>query len=138
MSSRKSSVAAVMLAAALSIECGVVGAQSIEAQAKIRAAIVQSTAAPEKSIEITFKSGGLTILIVNSSRNGSTHQGYTDDAQAAVQATVVAVKDDPDFAKLNSVRVKYIERSVSPPRDKILDSVEFRKNSTGTFILHVS
>ena len=138
MNSRKLIFAAVMLTAALSVDCGTVTAQSSEAQAKIRAAIVQSTAAPEKSIELTFKFGSLTILMVNSTLKGSTHQGYADDAHAAMQAAVLAVKDDPKFAKLNSVTVNYIERTASPQKDKILDSVEFRKNASGAFVLHLS
>jgi hypothetical protein len=75
---------------------------------------------------------------VNGSINGSTHQGYTDDAQAAVHAAILAVKDDPEFAKMSSIKINYIERKASSARDRVLDSVEFRKNSNGAFVLHTS
>ena len=138
MKSMTRSASVIALGAALMIGGSFAEAQSDAAQAKIRAAIVQSTAAPEKSIEVSLKTGVLTILLVNSNIIGSSHQGYIDDAQAAILATVLALKDDPDYADMNSIRVNYIKRSEAPQHDKIMDSVEFRRSVSGTYVLHTS
>jgi hypothetical protein len=138
MVSKKISVLAFALTTMMFMGCDITGAQSISAQSKIRSALELATADSRKAIEINFKTSVLVILLVNSSINGATHQGYSNDAQAAVHAVILAVKDDPEFAKMSSIKVSYIERKASLARDRILDSVEFRKNSSGAFVLHTS
>lgn len=118
--------------------CALVSAQTPESQARIEASVTQSIAAPENTVEMSLESNVLTIRRVNSAMNGSTHQGYMSEARAVALSVTSTIKDDPDYSKIVSIRVDYIYRTGVPSHDKIMDSVEFRKNSKGSFDLHLT
>jgi hypothetical protein len=138
MVSARLSGGVAVLTTLMMFACEIAGAQSLAVQAKIQAAVVQATAAPATSIEIALAAGVLTISRVNSTMKGSTHQGYIDDAEATVLTVVLAVRDEPEAIGITIIRVDYLQRSSSAKHDRILDSVEFRKNSGGVFVLHAS
>ena len=47
-----------------------------------------------------------------------------------------AILDHAEYKKVHAIRVQYLNRSGSPAKDKVFDTVDFRKNPQGAFEIH--
>ena len=46
------------------------------------------------------------------------------------------IGDKSEFKGIHTIRVQYLNRSGSPVKNKVIDSVEFRKGKNGKFEIH--
>jgi hypothetical protein len=92
----------------------------------------------DKEVEVAIEGGVLSIFRVNSNMNGAPHQLIQNEATSIAAAVSNAIAGKPEYKKIHTLRVNYLERSGSPVKNKIVDSVEFRKGRNGTFEIHVT
>ena len=125
-----------------------IGIWSVDAKAKaplkgasieaVRKAVAQDIGAQEDSLEIVQKGKILTITRVNSALNESTHQGRNDDATTIVAGVLKAIADKTEYKSLYSIYILYADRAVGSSKNKVIDTIEFRKNQKGEFEIHLT
>lgn len=72
---------------------------------------------------------------VNSTMNASTHQGRNNEATTiAAEFTRIGGR----YSSILSLSVEDVERAGTPAHDNIIDRIDFRKNTTGKFELHIT
>jgi hypothetical protein len=104
----------------------------------IRAAVVRNVGSQDSAVEASQASNVLIISRINSNMNGAPHQLINNEAVSIAGVVSKAIANTPYYETIHTIRVRYLDRLGSPPQDKVLDSVEFRKGSNGKFDLHVS
>ena len=111
-------------------------AQKQSATELMRLAVVKKIAAPDASVELGIKDNVLIVSRVNSPFNEGSHAGLNNEATAILNLVSKAVLNKPDYKALVSIRVNYVARTGTPIAEKIVDSLEFRKNPKGVFGPH--
>jgi len=104
----------------------------------IQSSIIKTIAAEDNTVEITLTDSVLTVLRVNSNQNASSHGGRNNEAASIAAVSAKALETDEASASVHTIYVKYVRRVSSHPEGKVIDTVEFRKNSTGAFEIHTS
>jgi len=106
----------------------------------IRLAVVTNLGAPDDTVEMSRSGDILLVSRVNSNMSNAVHARGEFNKEAAAIASVVsrAIADDAEYKKINTIRVQYLNRSGSPAKDKVIDTVDFRKNPNGIFDMHSS
>jgi hypothetical protein len=95
------------------------GAQTAETSLQsVRTSIVQAIGASDATVD------------VNSAR----------DSEASLIATIAAktIADKPEFKNIHTLRVLYIARLKSGRYEKIIDTIDFRKDPSGVFHFHTT
>jgi hypothetical protein len=104
----------------------------------IRLAVVKNLGSQDKEVEVSRTGNVLTISRVNSNMNGAPHQLVSNEATSIASVVSKAMVDKPEFDGIHTIRVQYLNRSGSPVKNKVIDSVEFRKGKNGVFELHLT
>ena len=106
----------------------------------IRLAVLTNLGAPDNTVEISRSGDILNVTRVNSNMNNAIHARGEFNTEAAAIASLVsrAIADDAEYKTIHTIRVQYLNRSGSPAKDKIIDTVDFRKNPNGVFDIHSS
>jgi hypothetical protein len=104
----------------------------------IRVAVVKNLGSQDKEVEVSRTGNVLTISRVNSNMNGAPHQLVSNEATSIAAAVSKAIVDKPEFNGIHTIRVQYLDRAGSPVKNKIVDSVEFRKGKNGVFEIHLT
>ena len=102
----------------------------------IQKSVIKKVGAQEKTVEVTISGNILTVARVNSKLNNSTHGGRNNEAAAIAPVVSKAIADNPEFDNVHTIRVQYLIRRKSGEKGKVLDTVEFRKDSLGKFQFH--
>lgn len=105
---------------------------------EIRLAVVNSIGARDKTVEIVVEDHVFKVLRVNSNMTKSNHQGVNNEATTIASIVSKNIKNKLEYADILAIRVEYVKRSGTPSKNKIVDSVNFRKNPNGVFVLHVT
>jgi hypothetical protein len=91
-----------------------------------------------ESFEITAPGSVLTVSRINSQMNTAAHAERNTEAKIIASIVSRAISGQPTFKTLVAIHVRYVVRPAPGEPDKVLDTVEFRKNSNGEFIYHVT
>ncbi len=115
-----------------------VGAQSPDALQNIRTSIMQAIGAQEATVDLKIAGGILTVSRINSTLNQANHTAR--DGEASRIATLVAgtIVGKPDFSKIHTIRVQYVGRIKTGGNEKIIDTVDFRRDPSGVFHFHTT
>jgi len=71
--------------------------------------------------------------------NSSTHQSRNEEATAIANAIAAEVaRTGGAYSSVVSIRIEYVERTVTPAHDSIIDAIDFRKSAAGKFELHIT
>jgi hypothetical protein len=104
----------------------------------IRLAVVQNVGSQDKAVEVSQAGNVLLISRINSNMNGAPHQLINNESISIAAVVSKAIANNSEYGDVHTIRVQYLDRSGSPPKDKVLDSVEFRKGQNGEFDLHAT
>jgi len=102
----------------------------------IKKSVIQTIGAQETTVEVTISGNILILARVNSKLNDTTHGERSKEAIAIAPVVTKAIEDGPEFKTIHTIRVQYLVRSKLGEKGKVLDTVDFRKNSNGTFQFH--
>jgi hypothetical protein len=116
-----------------------VTAQQSSSDDALRVIASQSVSMPESQFELSGTNVVLTVLRVNSAMNASTHQGRNNEATAIALAIAAEfARRGPQYSRIQSISVDYVERTGTPAHDTLIDRIDFRKNAAGKFELHIT
>ena len=111
-------------------------AKQLATPANIQDSIVKAVGAEEKTVEVTTRGGVLIVARVNSNMNASTHAGRDNEAKVIGSLVAKRIAEEPEFKKVVTIRVEYLDRSAPTAKAKVVDSVEFRRGPDGVFDFH--
>ena len=103
---------------------------------EVRLAVVKNVGSRDKEVEVVRTENVLTISRVNSNMNGAPHQLVSNEATSIAMVVSDTIGDKSEFKGIHTIRVQYLNRSGSPVKNKVIDSVEFRKGKNGKFQIH--
>ena len=106
------------------------------ALAAVHASVVKEIGAEDKTVEL--KTGGsiLTVERVNSNMNEATHEGRNNEAKVIASLVAKGIGSEANFGNVHTIRVEYLVRSAPTGKNRMVDSVEFRKRPDGVFDFH--
>ena len=110
--------------------------QRIAALENIQKSVIRTVGAQEKTVEVTIRGNILTVVRVNSNLNDFTHGARNNEATAIASAVAKGIADSPNIKNVHTIRVQYQTRLGSAAKDKVLDTVDFRKDPNGVFQFH--
>jgi len=102
----------------------------------IQKSVIQTIGAQEKTVEISISGNILTVARVNSNLNDANHGARNNEAIAIAPVVIKAIEDGPEFKTIHTIRVQYLVRRKLGEKGKVLDTVDFRKDSNGKFQFH--
>ncbi len=102
----------------------------------IKKSVIQKVGAQEKTVEVTISGNILTVARINSNLNDTTHDARNNEAIAIAPVVTKAIEDGPEFKTIHTIRVQYLVRRKLGEKGKVLDTVDFRKDSNGKFQFH--
>jgi hypothetical protein len=111
-------------------------AKQVDTLGTIHTSIVKTIGADAKTVHVTSNGSVLVVARVNSPMNDTTHEGRNNEAKVIAALTAKEIGSEPKFAKVSTIRVEYSARSAPGTKDKLVDSVEFRKGPDGVFDFH--
>ncbi len=133
-------LSAALISAAVAIAHG--HAQPLEAaQQTVLTSIKQSVAriigAESSTVEIHVKSRIFTVRLVNSKFNEGTPAGRENEAAAIEPIVSKEIARTPQFKGIVTIYVEYVRRGTTG-RTRVVDSIEFRKDTSGAFRHHIT
>ena len=102
----------------------------------IRGLIVKNLGAQDNTVAVSVTGGIFDVLRINSYMNEATHPEFNKDASAVASVVSKAIADTAKYKRIHTIRVRYVTRSGPSAKDKVIDSVEFRKGGNGVFEIH--
>lgn len=137
---------AIVLVASLTFVAGqflAAGAQNSPESSKsflqsAEAMIVQNIGAPVDAVELSIEGPIITTLRINSNLNESSHSGRNNEALAIASVVTKALAGNPEYKGITVIHVDYVTRQGPDTAVKLIDSIEFRKNQTGVFEIHLT
>ena len=115
------------------------GAQTAESSLQsVRASIVQAIEASDATVDVKVVSNIFVVSRINTVLNQANHSAR--DSEASQIATIAAktIADKPEFKNIHTIRVLYVARLKSGRYEKIIDTVDFRKDPSGVFHFHTT
>ena len=145
-----------LIVAALALSCLVVGcspqnaadgaassASSVSAPTStslnaVRARVSEAASPTASAVIVTWANSQLSVSIENSALNTSTHSARNSEAVTIAHAIAAAAMNDPELAGLLGVHIEYVARQVGVNKPRVVDSVDFRRDSSGGMTLHTT
>lgn len=130
-----------MVLALMPIAMGHAAAQALPPNTfleSLRTSIVQAIGAQDNSVETAIKGNILTVSRVNSTLNEATHGARNSEATAIGTVVAKALADKPEYKHIHTLRIQYVRQASPGARRKTLDTVDFRKDPSGTFQMHMT
>jgi hypothetical protein len=115
-----------------------VRAQSPDALQNIRASIIQAIGAQEATVDLKIAGGILMISRVNSTLNQANHAARDGEASQIASLVAKTILGKPEFSKIHTIRVQYVGRIKTGSHEKIIDTVDFRRDPSGVFHFHTT
>ena len=132
-------ILAALLVWSTSSSQSVVRAQTVDSSLQsIRAAIIQATGVPDSSLDLKIAGKIFVVSRINSALNQTNHS--TRDGEASRIATVVAktIGDGAAYKDIHTIRVLYVATLKPDGQQKIIDTIDFRKDPSGVFHFHTT
>lgn len=106
--------------------------------AGLKESILSAMAYDAAMIEVSTTPVQIVVTVVNSDLNAPLvlHSERNAEATQIVDAITRAFADSPDLAAVQAIHIDYASRESGSRRSKIVDSIDFRRNSQGSFELH--
>jgi hypothetical protein len=104
--------------------------------AELKTKIIRSIGAQPDTVEIGVAGNIVTVLRVNSNMNQSSHAGRDNEANAIAPIVAQVILAAPEFKNVHTIRVQYVSRRAAGGADTVIDTVDFRKTSSGSFEFH--
>lgn len=104
--------------------------------ADIEKSIARAVGAQANTVEVSVIGNIFTVARVNSNLNEASHGARDNEATAIASIVSKEIVDKPEFRNIIAIRVQYRTRSEPPGSDKVIDTVDFRKDPTGAFQFH--
>jgi hypothetical protein len=130
-------ILATLLVCSMSSSQSVVKAQTVDSSLQsIRAAIMQATGVPDSSLDLKIAGKIFVVSRINSALNQTNHS--MRDGEASRIATVVAktIGDGTPYKDIHTIRVLYVAALRPTGQQKIIDTIDFRKDPSGVFHFH--
>lgn len=105
---------------------------------EIRLAVVKTIGAGDQTVEIAVEDHVFKVLRVNGNMTKSNHQGINNEAKSIASVVSKNITDKAEYADILAIRIEYVKRSGTQGKNKVIDSVNFRKDPKGAFILHTT
>ncbi len=100
---------------------------------------IEGVASPTASaVIVTWANSQFSVSIENSVLNTSTHSARNSEAVTIADAIAAAALNDPELAGLLGVHVEYVAREAGVNKPQIVDSIDFRRDSSGGMTLHTT
>lgn len=104
----------------------------------VRARIVGVASPTASAVIVTWVNSQFSVSIENSALNTSTHSARNSEAVTIAEAIAAAALNDPELAGLLGVHVEYVARQAGASKPQIVDSIDFRRDSSGGMTLHTT
>jgi hypothetical protein len=105
--------------------------------ASIKDAIAKVTGAESGAIELSTTARIFTVKVVNGKFADGTPAGRENEAGAIESIVANAIAGKAEFKGIVVIIVEYVRRR-NGGRSRIVDSIEFRKDTTGAFRYHIT
>ncbi len=104
----------------------------------IRTAIIQAIGANGRSVEVSITLNVFRVSRVNSNLNQTTHSAR--DGEASRIATLVAkmIAGNKSYKNIHTIRVLYVAKLRPGGYEKVIDTADFRRDSSGVFQFHTT
>lgn len=117
-------------------------AQSLPSQAaslnRLKAVVVGATGYDPATVEVAATKVQLIVTIVNSPLNGGSDGGRRKEARRIASTLAQTIRNDRELNGVQAIHVDYLKREDRSGREKIIDSIDFRKDPRGIFRHHVT
>jgi len=114
---------------------GTVSASALSAVKEKVAGVASPTAS---AVTIVWNANQFSVTIENSELNNSTHSARNSEATTIADTIVATIANMPEFAGLVGVHIDYVSRESGDGKLSVVDSIDFRKDSTGLMKLHTT
>ena len=104
----------------------------------VRASISEAASPTASAVIVTWANSQLFVSIENSALNTSTHSARNSEAVTIADAIAAAALNDPALPGLLGVHVEYVARQVGASKPRVVDSIDFRRDSSGGMALHTT
>ena len=104
----------------------------------VRARIVGVASPTASAVIVTWADSQFSVSIENSALNTSTHSARNSEAVTIADAIAAAAMNDPELAGLLGVHVEYVAREAGVNKPRVIDSIDFRRDSSGGMALHTT
>ena len=104
----------------------------------IRASVIQTIGAQDNTVEVSITGNILTVSRINSSMNQTSHGVRDNEASTIAPIVSKAIAGKTELKNIHTIRVQYRIRSKLGAKEKIIDTVDFRKDPSGAFQLHTT
>jgi hypothetical protein len=115
------------------------GAQSTETSLQsVRTAIVQAIAASDPTLDVKVMGNIFVVSRINTDLNQANHSARDSEASRIATVAAKTIADKPEFKNIHTIRVLYVASLKSGRYEKIIDTVDFRKDPSGVFHFHTT
>lgn len=98
--------------------------------------VLEATGYDGASVELTAGSYMLTVTVINSRLTNSPAREM--EAHKIAEALTRAMAAKPEFKSIQALHVDYIARDTDRDDSRIVDGIDFWKDSQGDFKLHMT
>lgn len=107
-------------------------------QNTVRQRIVAVTSPTASAVNLTWAESQFFVSIENSALNSSTHSARNSEAVTIADTIVAAVANMSEFVGVLGIHVEYVAREVGASKTRVIDSIDFRRDSSGRMTLHTT
>lgn len=104
----------------------------------VRARIVGLASPTASAVIVTWANSQFSVSIENSALNTSTHSARNSEAVTIANAIAAVALNDPELAGLFGIHVEYVAREAGVNKPRVVDSIDFRRDSSGGMALHTT
>ena len=116
-----------------------VSAQAIDSSLQsIRTAIIQATGVPDASLDLKVKGNILIVSRINSTMNQTNHSARDGEASRIATAVAKSIADIAAYKNIHTIRVMYVATLKPGNQEKVVDTIEFRRDTSGVFHFHAT
>ncbi len=115
-----------------------VRAQFPDALQNIRTSITQAINAQDATVDLKVAGNIFMVSRVNSTFNQADHTARDGEASRIETLVAGTIVGKPDFSKIHTIRVQYVGRIKTGGHEKIIDTVDFRRDPSGVFHFHTT
>ncbi len=133
------SIIAMLLVCSISSSHSSVRAQTVNPTLQsIRAAIIQATGVPDASLDLRIAGKTFVVSRINSALNQVNHSARDGEASRIATVVAKAIGDGVSYKDIHTIRVLYVATLKPGGQQKILDTIDFRKDPSGVFHFHTT
>ncbi len=103
----------------------------------VTAAVTAATGYDASKLEVAAPGAQIMVKVINSPLAGRPAIEREGEAQRIASAISASIAGKPEFSGLLGIHVDYVTRN-SDGGERVIDGVDFRKDSVGAFVPHIS